>query len=100
MPGGLDLDFDSYTLAGEYDAGWKPVEGGQRCVIGFGVASREQVDALFAEMTGHGYPGPQPPYDTFWGARYAIVEDPDGNHVGIMSPIDPKRRSAPPASIR
>jgi hypothetical protein len=30
------------------------------------------------------------------GARYAIVTDPDGNSVGIMSPVDRERRSAPP----
>ncbi len=40
--------------------------------------------------------GLQPPFITFWGARYAIVEDPDGNPVGLMSPVDPARRSAPP----
>jgi len=28
-----------------------------------------------------------------WGARYAVVEDPDGNALGIMSPVDPDRRS-------
>jgi hypothetical protein len=44
-----------------------------------------------------GYVGQQPPYDAFWGARYAIVEDPDGNPGGRMSPLDPARRSAPPA---
>jgi hypothetical protein len=33
------------------------------------------------------------PYDAFWGARYAIVEDAGGNAVGIMSPVDPARRS-------
>jgi uncharacterized glyoxalase superfamily protein PhnB len=38
-------------------------------------------------------PVQQPPYDAFWGARYAVVSDPDGNAVGIMSPIDPDRRS-------
>jgi predicted enzyme related to lactoylglutathione lyase len=38
----------------------------------------------------------QPPYDTFCGARYAILLDPDGNYVGLMSPPDPARRSAPP----
>jgi hypothetical protein len=31
----------------------------------------------------------------FWGAQYAVIEDPDGNAVGIMSPIDPYRRSQP-----
>ena len=30
------------------------------------------------------------------GARYAIVVDPDGNDVGIMSPSDDTMRSWPP----
>jgi uncharacterized glyoxalase superfamily protein PhnB len=62
-------------------------------VVGFRVASRDDVDRLYADMTGAGYRGQQPPYDAFWGARYAVVEDPDGNAVGIMSPSDPDRRS-------
>jgi Glyoxalase/Bleomycin resistance protein/Dioxygenase superfamily len=44
-------------------------------------------------ITAAGYRGQQPPYDAFWGARYAVIEDPDGNAVGIMSPVDPDRRS-------
>ena len=60
------------------------------------VASREAVGERWAELTGAGYTGRQPPYDAFWGARYAIVIDPDGNHVGLMSPVDPARRGAPP----
>jgi uncharacterized glyoxalase superfamily protein PhnB len=39
----------------------------------------------------------QAPFDAFWGARYAIVEDPDGIAVGLMSPISANRRSPPPA---
>ena len=38
----------------------------------------------------------QEPYDAFWGARYAVVSDPDGNGVGIMSPIDPAQRRDEP----
>jgi len=33
-------------------------------------------------------------YDAFRGARYAIVEDPDGNSFGLMSPIDAARKSS------
>jgi hypothetical protein len=40
-----------------------------------------------------GYAGQQAPFDAFFGARYAIVTDPDGNAVGIMSPRDPARQS-------
>ncbi|MGO9911191.1 MAG: VOC family protein [Acidimicrobiales bacterium] len=96
-PEGIDLDFDSVEFAQRWDQGWP---GNRRSggVLGFSVASREIVDALYEDLTGAGYKGQQPPYDAFWGARYAIVEDPDGNPVGIMSPSDPERRSAPPES--
>ncbi len=47
-------------------------------------------------MTSAGYTGHLAPFDAFWGARYAVIDDPDGNHVGIMSPMDQKYASAPP----
>jgi uncharacterized glyoxalase superfamily protein PhnB len=65
-------------------------------VIGFSVQTRAAVDEIYAELTGAGHAGIQAPYDAFWGARYAIVADPDGNHVGIMSPLDDSMRGAPP----
>jgi uncharacterized glyoxalase superfamily protein PhnB len=97
MANGVHLEFDSVALAKSYNAGWQPAAGGTRSVIGFALPSRESVDRRFRELTAAGYTGRQPPHDAFWGARYAIVEDPDANHVGLMSPIDPARRSAPPS---
>ena len=47
-------------------------------------------------MTSAGYRGLQAPYDAFWGARYAVIEDPDGLAVGLMSEISAARKSAPP----
>ena len=99
--GGLDFDLDSVVFARQWDEGWRGRDGAG-CVVGFRVASREEVDAIYADLTGAGYRGQQPPYDAFWGARYAVIEDPDGNAVGLMSPIDPatatrrrrRRRSA------
>jgi uncharacterized glyoxalase superfamily protein PhnB len=97
LANGFSLDFDSPTLAREYDAGWRPRQGpGTSCVIGFSVPDRASVDDCHARIVKAGHPSAQPPYDTFWGARYAIVVDPDGNHVGIMSPPDPAQRRAPP----
>ncbi len=96
MPNGIDLDFDSAELAKSYNAGWK-ADGTSRSVIGFSLPTREAVDERYAELIAAGYTGLQPAYDAFWGARYAIVEDPDGNHVGLLSPLDPTRRSAPPS---
>ncbi len=96
MPGGFSLDLDSIEFAKRWNAGWHGQPGAAHAVIGFNVPTREAVDRIYGELTGAGYVGQQPPYDAFWGARYAVVEDPDGNPVGLMSSLDPARRSAPP----
>ncbi len=96
---GAHVELDSATFAARWNPGW--TAGRTGAVLGFRVATREEVDRLYAELTGAGYEGQHPPHDAFWGARYAIVEDPDGNSVGLMSPSDPTRRvrpAAPPSS--
>ena len=93
--GAIDLDLDSAAFTPQWDAGWPARQAG--VVVGFRVETREDVDELYEELTGAGHRGQQPPYDAFWGARYAILEDPSGNAVGLMSPVDPERRTAPAA---
>lgn len=93
--GGVDLDLDSAASAPGWDAGWPKGRAG--VVIGFRLGSRDEVDRLHAELTAAGAPSQQAPFDAFWGSRYAVVEDPDGNAVGLMSPRDPARRTASPA---
>ena len=88
------LSFDSHALAKQYNAGFAAERG--RVLIGFRVETREAVDALWTELVGFQHQGLQEPFDAFWGARYAIIEDPDGNPVGIMSPSDPAMRQPPP----
>ena len=94
--GALDFDLDSRSFAKVWNSAARDALAAPSVVIGFGVGSREEVDRLYQELTAAGYRGQQRPYDAFWGARYAIVEDPDGNPVGLMSPSDPERRSWPP----
>ncbi len=89
----VDLDLDSTAFASQWDAGWPASRPG--VVVGFRLATREDVDELYEELTGAGHVGQQAPTDAFWGARYAIVEDPSGNAVGLMSPVDPARRTRP-----
>ena len=98
LPGGFDLDFDTVEFARQWNQGWTATPGGGTGVLGFAVESREAVDALYADMTGAGYASQQPPYDAFWGARYAALSDPDGNAVGIMSPMSPEHRGPMPGA--
>lgn len=94
--GSIDFDLDSEDLAKVYNAAWQRSGGAGRTLIGFRVSSRQAVDDTFKTLTEAGYSGLQEPYDAFWGSRYAIVEDPDGRDVGIMSAPEDAHRSAPP----
>ena len=97
MPDGFELALDSKPLAEVYNAGWRAFKGeGNRTIMSFRYRDATEVDATFEQVTAMGYGGSQPPYYTFWGSRFAIVVDPDGNHVGLMSPPDPAHRGPPP----
>jgi uncharacterized glyoxalase superfamily protein PhnB len=93
VPTASDLDLDR-QLAAAYNEGF--AESPSTTVIGFRLDTRDAVDELHDELVAAGYRSRQPPFDAFWGARYAIVADPDGRDVGLMSPSDPDRRAAPP----
>jgi catechol 2,3-dioxygenase-like lactoylglutathione lyase family enzyme len=93
----IHFDLDSTSFAQCWNSGWKSrsdLRG--RVVVGFHVPTRADVDAVFRDMIGAGYRGLQEPHDAFWGARYAIIEDPDGIAVGVMSPVSPDKKSPPP----
>ena len=96
MPGGVSLELDTAESARLWHAGWRADPAGVSVVIGFLLPAREAVDERYAELTSAGYAERQQPFDAFWGARWAIVADPDGHDVGLMSPIDESRRTWPP----
>lgn len=97
MGNGVELGLDSEALANVYNGGNPPPTAGRKqAVISFRMADADAVDTLYSTLEKLGYTTAQPPYFTFWGSRYAIVEDPDGNQVGLMSPPDPARRTRPP----
>ncbi len=94
----IGLDLDSTAFAALWNAGWKGRQDLRgRIVVGFRLTSRDAVDQVHADLIAAGHGSLQAPYDAFWGARYAIVEDPDGIAVGLMSPASDEWRSAPPS---
>ena len=94
---GPDLDLDSVAFAAKWNASWRGRDDHKgRVVVGFSVTSREEVDRVHGKMVGAGYRSLQQPHDAFWGSRYAIIEDPDGTAVGLMSPRSADKRSEPP----
>lgn len=93
---GAIFEIDNLAMARIYHREWRDrVAQDRPVVLGFTLASREAVDDTYKVLTAAGYLGCQEPYDAFFGARYAIVRDPAGNDVGLMSPIDQHRRFTP-----
>jgi uncharacterized glyoxalase superfamily protein PhnB len=94
---GAALEVDSPAFARLWNQGWADeADLAGRILIGLRVEDRETVDRLYRAATAVGHKGLQPPCDGFWGARYAIVEDPDGRAVGLLSPVEDRYRSPPP----
>ena len=77
-----------------WNEGWS---GGSGVILGFQVEDRPAVDRVYDELRSAGATPQQAPYDAFWGSRFAVVADPDGNAIALMSPSDPARRTAPPS---
>ena len=97
LANGLHFDLDSQALTEHFDAGWSPrTSPGGGVILNIEMPSRDAVDEMFDTLVADGAPPSQAPFDAFWGARYAVVVDPDGNHVGLMSPVDKSFGSRPP----
>jgi uncharacterized glyoxalase superfamily protein PhnB len=55
--------------------------------LAFRLDAPADVDAVYDQLVAAGHHGHKPPWDAFWGQRYALVHDPDGNHVDLFAPI-------------
>jgi catechol 2,3-dioxygenase-like lactoylglutathione lyase family enzyme len=82
--GGVRLAWDTVDLLkGVYDQWDEP--SGHRIELAFKCDSPEEVNATYARISGAGYHGHKEPWDAFWGQRYAIVTDPDGNLLSLFA---------------
>ena len=86
LAGGLRLMFDAESVIRSFQPDWTPVRGG-RAHLAFALPDAASLDALHAELVAAGYASELAPFDAFWGQRYAIVLDPDGNGVDLFAPL-------------
>ncbi len=83
--GGIRLAWDTIEVLRQVYDEWVEEPVGHRIELAFGCDSPTAVDELYARLVGHGYRGHKAPWDAFWGQRYAIVEDPDGNLISLFA---------------
>ncbi|MFQ6143396.1 VOC family protein [Streptomyces seoulensis] len=87
LPGGLVLALDTEDTVRSFHPGWRPPASGGRVSLAFRCDSPAEVDAGYDDLVGAGYHGELKPWDAFWGMRYAVVHDPDGNGVDLFAPL-------------
>ena len=85
--GGVRLAFDTRETVLSFDPSWTEASGGPGMSLAFQAGSPAEVDEAYAALTGAGADGHLEPWDAFWGMRYAMVHDPDGNGVDLFAPL-------------
>ena len=88
LPGGLRLAWDTVEVVRSFDPAWAPPSGSHRISLAFLLDSPADVDRTYDALVSLGYEGHRPPWDAFWGQRYAVVHDPDGNGVDLFAPLN------------
>jgi catechol 2,3-dioxygenase-like lactoylglutathione lyase family enzyme len=86
LPGGMRVLWDTVETIRSFDPDWQPPEHGHRVGLAFLVDSPSGLDTLYETLVSSGYTGHKAPWDAFWGQRYAMLHDPDGNAVDLFSP--------------
>lgn len=94
--GSCSFALDNPALASIYNAEWRKSSASSSVLITVRLPTREAVEETYDALVAAGHEGLQVPYDAFWGARFAVVRDPEGNAVGLESPLDEGKRSWPP----
>jgi catechol 2,3-dioxygenase-like lactoylglutathione lyase family enzyme len=86
LGGGIRLMFDTADVVRSMYPDWHhpgPTSFGM--AMAFECASPADVDATHARLVDHGAVSAKEPWDAFWGMRYAVVHDPDGNPVDLYA---------------
>ncbi len=87
LTGGIRLMFDTVETMRSFDPDWARGSGSPRVTLAFSFDSPAEVDAKNAELLAAGGQGHKEPWDAFWGMRYAILRDPDGNELSLYAQL-------------
>ncbi len=86
LPNGVRFMLDAEDVVRSFRPDWKR-ESGNQVGLAFECESAAEVDNLYARIVADGFDGDKPPWDAFWGQRYAQLRDPDGVPVDLYAPL-------------
>lgn len=83
-PNGYRISWNAESMIRKMEPDWV-IPVGQRISLAFNCGSPDEVDTAYNKIVAAGHAGHKPPFDAFWGQRYAQVLDPDGNVVDLFA---------------
>ncbi|WP_433052900.1 VOC family protein [Dactylosporangium sp. CS-033363] len=87
LDGGVKLCWDTVETVRSFMPEWSAPTGGSRIGLAFECSSPAEVDRVYGELAAAGHDGHKAPWDAFWGQRYAVLHDPDGNSVELYAAL-------------
>ncbi|MCG8456919.1 MAG: VOC family protein [Holophagales bacterium] len=82
------LELGTEELTRSYDPGFSKPALPPNSTLALEYSADGEVDAVFDAATRKGHESHLEPFTPPWGSRFAILIDPDGNHVGLHGPRD------------
>jgi catechol 2,3-dioxygenase-like lactoylglutathione lyase family enzyme len=86
LPNGVRFMLDSEETVRSFRPDWTR-ETGNQIALALECGSPAEVDDVYAQVVSAGFDGEKPPWDAFWGQRYAQVLDPDHNVIDLFAPL-------------
>jgi uncharacterized glyoxalase superfamily protein PhnB len=83
---GVNLMWDTVALVLQLTPNYKHGSGASIGMC-FECSGPAEVDQVYKRVVDAGFESEREPWDAFWGQRYAIVKDPDGNAVSFYAPL-------------
>jgi len=86
LPNGFRIMLDSEDEIRKFRPDWTRKTGNQ-LALAFDCQSAAEVDQVYERIARAGFQVDSPPWDAFWGQRYAQVRDPDGVPIDLYASL-------------
>jgi uncharacterized glyoxalase superfamily protein PhnB len=86
LPNGFRLMLDSEAEIRQFRPNWTRQTGNQ-VALALECQTPAEVDELYQRISTAGFQADTPPWDAFWGQRYAQLRDPDGVPIDLYASL-------------
>jgi catechol 2,3-dioxygenase-like lactoylglutathione lyase family enzyme len=87
LDNGVRIAWDTVATVQSFLPDFRRATGDGGVSLAFRLDTPADVDATYQRLADAGFTGRHAPWDAFWGQRYAIVHDPDGNAVDLFASL-------------